>query len=100
MQHVALERGEDGIIRAPSVTVIATDVETGGIVWSGSARMPPRTVADYIHKTLMGDVMPLYHTAEKMGAQTLSVLACHALATAFGVIAPAWYRTPLDERCD
>jgi hypothetical protein len=82
------------------VAVIATEVETGEIVWSGSARMPPRTVADYSHKISMGDVVPLYHTAEKMDAQTLSVLACHALGTAFEMIAPGRYRAPLDERCD
>jgi transposase len=92
-------RIDDGIIRAPSVTVTATEVETGEIVWSGSARMAPRTVADYSHKTSMGTVIPLYESARQIDAQTLSVMACHALATAFGILSPSKYQVRLDEPC-
>lgn len=82
------------------MTVTETEVETGEIVWLGSARIPLWTVADYSHKTSMEDVVPLYRMAEKMDAQTLSVLACRTLGTAFGVIAPGRYRAPLDELCE
>ena len=83
----------------PTVTIRATSVETGEVAWSGSAKMPPRTVADYSHKNFMGEVIPLYRTAQKIDGQTLSLLACHALRTAFCLEPPGTYQIRLDRPC-
>ena len=81
--------------RDPSVTVRATSVETGEIVWSGTAQMPPRMVADYS----LSKSTPVYRTAQVVDGQTLSLLACGALNVAFGLEQPGSYRVPLDHIC-
>lgn len=83
----------------PAVTIKATSVETGEIVWTGSATMPVIRSLDTSHRNFMGEVIPLVHTIEKLDTHTMGLLACHALRTAFGLQPPGTYPVRLDRPC-
>jgi len=83
----------------PTVTVRATSIETGEVVWAATAHMPPLYRVRHVLADSFGATMPVYDRVERLDGHTISLLTCHALATAFGLRDPGTTEIRLDHPC-
>lgn len=83
-----------------SLMLRATDIETGVVIWSGSARLivqRPPGPADLRETELE---LQRRIGSEKVGVGRVNLLTCYALATAWGQVAAGSYSLPTAQRCD